>query len=571
MRSKIGYFTVLAALTVTAALYAEDYGVTIPEEVSVAIDSVVELVIATVPHSEEKPVLVAVRSIVLEERVPPFGELFSLTVSTRISLAGRPGLEVRSHLPANSYLNEFTRLDATSVSGEDFAAKADYVLIGESFESAGMVHLLFQIIDVKKETIVSGPEHSLLLSQGLFDLLRTAGYDDDETVYVEIDRYEPDSVDSPLMVSPGDVVSARTIAPPGDTDWYVLRPEGFEGKMIVDVYTSGETDTYIEVYGPDDPAILLDENDDGVDANARVRLLMESGQTVWVSVRGYDESIKGYYSLHVESSIFDGDPNEPDNTMEEASRLVLGAEPVSGYILPATDEDWYFIDITEVHGENIILSVETFGSLDTFLDLYDENGIPLLSNDDGGRGENARIDMFLENPGRFYVRVIHYDRSDQGEYGIAANLTTAMPDQYEPDDSRGEAKPIEFGVAQERNFTPADDQDWATFELSETSTVIISTSGDADTYLKLFDRAGNLIAEDDDSGNNYNASIERMLQRGKYYVRVNQVEIDAFFGAEYRLVIEKRETALRPAGRRAGRLRFKQPKCRIPKSPILPM
>ena len=67
--------------------------------------------------------------------------------------------------------------------------------------------------------------------------------------------------------------------------------------------------------------------------------------------------------------------------------------------------------------------------------------------------------------------------------------------------------------------------------------MVISTSGDVDTYVKLFDRLGNLIAEDDDSGGDYNAYIERLLQRGQYYLRIHQVEGDAVFGAEYTLTI----------------------------------
>ena len=538
MSRRFVFFAVFMALFVLVHLCAQENEVTLPEEVTLAVDRVVELVIDTVPHSENVPALVAVRSIELENRIPPFGELFSLTVSTRIALASEPGLAVRSHLPVDSYLNEFSSQGAGSAPEEEFSAKADFVLIGESFETSGNLHLLFQIIDVEDETIVGGFEDVLMIDQWLYDLLGNAEYDDG-TVYVEPDRFEPDSMDSPLIISPEDTIGDRTIGPPGDEDWYAIEFSDFDGKMMVDVYTSGDTDTYIEAYGPGDPYVLIEENDDSIDSNARVSVLAESGQTIWILVRGYDESVGGYYSLHSESSMFDGDPYEPDNSMDEANRLSIGGGPISSYILPSTDEDWYLIDISEMPDENTILSVGTTGSLDTFLDLYDEDGIELLSNDDGGDEENARIDMFLESTGRYYIKVTHYDGSDQGEYQISADFLSAMPDRYEPDDSRSEAVRIDLGERQDKNFTPSDDLDWVTFDLAETSTVMIGTSGDADTYLKLFDRAGNMIAEDDDSGDDYNGLIERMLQRGQYYVRVNQVEIDSAFGAEYQLLIDK--------------------------------
>ena len=69
-----------------------------------------------------------------------------------------------------------------------------------------------------------------------------------------------------------------------------------------------------------------------------------------------------------------------------------------------------------------------------------------------------------------------------------------------------------------------------TFNLSETSTVEIVTFGDVDTYVKLFDRLGNMIAEDDDSGGDYNAYIERLLQRGDAQA-VSAIGVASFSGA----------------------------------------
>ena len=209
--------------------------------------------------------------------------------------------------------------------------------------------------------------------------------------------------------------------------------------------------------------------------------------------------------------------------------------------MPGTDEDWYYVDILQQPRPNTILSIETIGDLDTYMDLYSESGMEMLSNDDGGEGDNARIDLFLESTGRFFVRVKHYDGSDQGEYRIVADYSSATPDEFEPDDGRTQAKEIRAdGSEQQKNFTPADDQDWIKFTISETGTVTVRTFGDIDTYVKLFDRLGNLVAEDDDSGSDYNAQVERLLQPGQYFVRIHQVEGDAVFGGEYGVSVRKR-------------------------------
>jgi len=107
MRSKIGFIAVSLVVAAASGLIAEDYGASIPEEVSLAADRVAAFVIDTVPHSKTEPAVVAVRGVELEGRVPPFGELFAITVASRISNAAGPGLEVRSHLPVDSYLGGF--------------------------------------------------------------------------------------------------------------------------------------------------------------------------------------------------------------------------------------------------------------------------------------------------------------------------------------------------------------------------------------------------------------------------------------------------------------------------------
>ncbi len=541
MRMRVWALSCMVAF-VTTALAADDYDLALPEEVSYLADEIVSLVIDSVPHSVRNPAIVAVRSLEFDGLIPPFGELLAMTVSTRIAVAGEPGLKVRAHYPVDSYLTDFSSTRLGSPNESEFSEKPDYVVIGESFETGGQLHVLFQLIEVGSETILTGFEKALVLDQWLSGLLRSTGSTENGVV-VGSDRFEPDSVDDPLPVSPDETIGERTIGPAGDEDWYLISAGDIEGRSILTAYTSGDTDTYIEAYGPDDPSIFLAENDDGDDANAEVSVLIESGQSIWIVVRGYDESVEGQYSFHSRVASFEADPSEPDNTLEEASQLMITSEayeyePVSRHIMPSADEDWYYIDIVEVPRQNTILSVETLGGLDTFLELFDSNGIAMLENDDGGNGENARIDFYLEHAGRYYVKVRQYDATDQGEYQIFAEFVRATPDQWEPDDSKGEAREAEpNGAPQVKNFTPADDQDWVSFTLGETSTVQIRTTGEVDTFIKLFDRLGNMIAEDDDSGGGYNAQIERLLQTGQYFLRIHQVEGDAVFGAEYTLQI----------------------------------
>jgi len=223
--------------------------------------------------------------------------------------------------------------------------------------------------------------------------------------------------------------------------------------------------------------------------------------------------------------IFGIDPRRPPPSNEETRKIIH-------------PEDWFYFDLTRPGGNDNVVSIETTGFLDTYLELYNEDGVLLLDNDDGGEAENGRIDVFLDQRGRYYIKVRHYDGSDQGDYEISVRLLRATPDQWEPDNTRTDAREIEVnGERQIRNFTPADEFDWVQFTLQATRTVEIRTTGDIDTYITLYDRLGNVIAEDDDSGGDYNARIERVLQRGIYYIELRQVEGDSVFGGEYGLSV----------------------------------
>jgi len=87
-------------------------------------------------------------------------------------------------------------------------------------------------------------------------------------------------------------------------DWFLVEVEGLEGGGFMSIYTRGTTDTYMEVYGPDDPYVLLVENDDSEDNNPRVGFSVATGQKYWVKVRGYDESTTGSYLIVAEIEMF---------------------------------------------------------------------------------------------------------------------------------------------------------------------------------------------------------------------------------------------------------------------------
>ena len=51
--------------------------------------------------------------------------------------------------------------------------------------------------------------------------------------------------------------------------------------------------------------------------------------------------------------------------------------------------------------------------------------------------------------------------------------------------------------------------------------LIVYTEGEADTKVAIYNSSARLIAEDDDSGDDYNARIDVQVSAGTYYIRVD--------------------------------------------------
>ena len=83
-----------------------------------------------------------------------------------------------------------------------------------------------------------------------------------------------------------------------------------------------------------------------------------------------------------------------NTTRSNALALRLGQDLTVTF--SGAESHWYSFDITQ---NNSALVVQTRGSVDTLLDLYDSNGNRIASDDDSGDSYNARISRTL-NPGK---------------------------------------------------------------------------------------------------------------------------------------------------------------------------
>jgi hypothetical protein len=172
-------------------------------------------------------------------------------------------------------------------------------------------------------------------------------------------------------------------------------------------------------------------------------------------------------------------------------------------------------------------TMETTGSTDTYMYLYDYDTRALLTeDDDGGTRYNARIRYNLQAGKRYLVKLEGLG-GEMGSYGFRAFSSGGgmLPqDEYEPDDESSRATPIEIGTPQQHTFHSSNDVDWVQFSVTRPGRYTIRSRGvrtdRLDTYIELFDTNLNAIADDDDGGSNLDSRLSLHLENGLYYLKV---------------------------------------------------
>ncbi len=123
--------------------------------------------------------------------------------------------------------------------------------------------------------------------------------------------------------------------------------------------------------------------------------------------------------------------------------------------------------------------------------------------------------------------------------GVSNLGRSSLVDQFEDDDTAGQATVVSSSVRQVHSFDSPTDDDWVQVNLSKASRLRVKTSAfdneNADTVLSVFDSSLNLLFENDDSDPVSNPSgfseIETtLLPQGRYFVKAThfKLPIDGF-------------------------------------------
>jgi ribosomal protein S11 len=238
---------------------------------------------------------------------------------------------------------------------------------------------------------------------------------------------------------------------------------------------------------------------------------------------------------------------EPDDSRADARPIGLGESQAHNLHVEG-DRDWLFFEAEE--GRAYVIETSNLGGeVDTVVELYDEEGNELASDDDGGDEFLAsRLWWVATEGGSTYVQIRSFSDHEEGPgttYDVSVSVAEGFQiDQYEPDGTRARATLIEAGERQTHNRHVAGDRDWLYIEAQVGVTYVIQTSNlgpHADTVVYLYDAAGNELAWDDDGGEQLWASRLEWTapQDGTLYVLVEDwFEASAGPGTRYDIAVQ---------------------------------
>lgn len=341
----------------------------------------------------------------------------------------------------------------------------------------------------------------------------------------------------------------------GETDYYQLTIPAGMHRLSIDASPSSGLDTVLQVFDASGTGMGV-YNLAGIGSPDQVNnIAVTEASTCYVAVIAASRSQAGAYTLS--ATLSSGLLIDPDDQISEAIPLDT-VPPTVTYIDQLdtpTDVDLYRIVASA--GQRLAFDIDTppSGGLgDSYLRLFDAAGNQIAYNDDGAGGLDSYLDWTFTADGTYYIGVSGFPNSNYnpitggGDVNGATGAYALRIYPIDPDDQLSEATMLS-AVPPKRvvsaSIEQSGDVDMYAFTVSAGRTLSFdidpgATSPLPDSYIRLFDNGGSVLAENDDGAapgedpNTFDSYLTYTFTTpGTYYLGVSgygNSSYDAVFG-----------------------------------------
>jgi hypothetical protein len=296
---------------------------------------------------------------------------------------------------------------------------ADWTISGEIVETADAIRLYTRLIRTENRAVEASFHFDFERNEQITGML-SSGEGRGGRASVVMDSYEPDSFDNPVPYEIGLDESAAAVNRTlhnEDEDFFILLPES-DGQLVME--TTGNVDTFMELYNADTREKLGQNDDGGSGYNARIRHNVQAGKRYIAKVRGLESGDTGEYGFRVyvqAQASLTPDEYEPDNDSASAKQIEIGTSQQHTFHT-GDDVDWVKFQVTQPGRFTIRTRGVNSDRLDTCIELFDLNMNSIDEDDDGGVGLGSRLSLRLES-GLYYIKVWCLDESLNQPYIIS--------------------------------------------------------------------------------------------------------------------------------------------------------
>ncbi len=354
------------------------------------------------------------------------------------------------------------------------------------------------------------------------------------------DDFEPDDVCGQARdISTDGTKQTHRFQSPGDTDWIRFGTASGESFVLIAGNTGSGVNPVISLFAGCTQARSATTV---VTGTSQISSRSTQDQIYYARISNQDPNRFGagaHYDVSVVASQCADDAFEEDDSFNQAKDLAVGGAAQRHNVCPAGDQDRVKFNL--VAGTVYVIQTGNLDfAADTVLDLYNDQGTLLVTNDDYNYVEASRIAFKASTSGVYYARVTHHEPTAAGAntgYDLSISTGFCAPDSGDlstGDNGPGDAPTLPTsGTPEPRNFCadPTNgnlgDQDRVRFSAVAGGNYSIESKAvgpNSDTVLHLYGPDGAaLLATNDDAGPGRSAQIVfTPTVPGDYFVQITQ-------------------------------------------------